>query len=230
MIESETLLNILQLSDSSLPVGRFAHSNGLESLLHYAHRIDKTDIMQYLETLILESVSTLDAVATVHAHRQWLVHNMNAVREIDSHLTSMKLSEGARYFSHSTGSKLINIGLLLTECDRLREYITFIEEDDTLGNAAIVMAILSSQFNIDERCAVLLVSRDAAITVLSAGVRLGVITATESQLFLKNIYPVLCRSYDIASDLNLDEMTESALEYDIYMSKHKEIETKSFLS
>src|SRR5207249_116248 len=61
-------LAALQLADSALPVGRFAHSAGLESLVA-AGSPGEEELYELAESHVVSSVAPLDGAALAHAHR-----------------------------------------------------------------------------------------------------------------------------------------------------------------
>src|SRR5262249_13195602 len=88
------LLAALQLGDSALPIGRFAHSYGLETLLEDDPGAGEPEIGELVETLVIESVGPLDGVAVAHAHRA--AGDVAVLLRLDRALTARKLFSPSR--------------------------------------------------------------------------------------------------------------------------------------
>jgi len=86
-------LQHIQLLDSALPVGAFAHSFGLESLVQNRQIENARDLKEYAETMLLGSWSCADAMAINAVYRFAPQQQWSEIWELD---TSLHLSRAAR--------------------------------------------------------------------------------------------------------------------------------------
>src|SRR5688572_29593262 len=68
-LASTALLALLQLADTSAPIGGYAHSYGLEGLTQEGMLRDGRALRQVLDAAIRHSISTADMVGVVQAFR-----------------------------------------------------------------------------------------------------------------------------------------------------------------
>lgn len=224
------LLAALQLGDSALPIGRFAHSFGLESLLADDPDADEDAIVEIVETLVLESFGPLDGVAVAHAHRAASENDLDALVKIDRAVTARKLTPASRLASTACGRSLAALLPVLTDATPARTLAASIAAGTSDGNLAVVEGTLAHGVGIDSGAAVLVELRGAAASLLSAAVRLGRLPASRSQAAMVQLHAAIARAARDALETPLDEMRSGALEVEIAMMTHRRRDARHFMT
>jgi urease accessory protein len=224
---TDALLGALQLSDSALPIGRFAHSYGTESLLASQPDLDDAALVELVETAVLESAGPLDGVAVAHAHR---AGSVDELRELDARLTARKLAPGARSASHACGGRLAALASELTDHDPAASFAAAVRKGESDGNLAVVEGALAAALGLSVEDAVLLELRSFATGMLSAAVRLGRLSALRSQAAQRRLGPVLETAAAEALRLRLDEASSSTLELELASLRHGRRDVRLFVS
>ena len=76
---SAALLRLLQLASSTLPVGAYSYSQGLEWAVEEGLIINKDDTKQWIVTVLIHSISRLDAPVLARMFDGWANDNTDAV-------------------------------------------------------------------------------------------------------------------------------------------------------
>lgn len=216
-MKPDAFLAALQLADSALPIGRFAHSSGLEALLRGDSGVGESDLVEIVESFLLESAGPLDGVALAHAHR---AGTLEELRMLDRLVTTRKLTPAARLASISCGRQLAGLAALLTETDPAAAYCAEAVEGATDGNLAVVEGALARARGLGEEEAVLLELRGAAWAILSAAVRLGRLSARRAQAALVGLEPALRAAATEALTLPAESMRSSVPELEVHALRH----------
>ena len=154
-------LAALQLADSSLPIGRMVHSQGLEAWLVGNLDAGPAQIGQVVETMILEVAAPLDGVILVHAHR---AADAPTLRALDAFATACKVTQASRDASSSCGRRLARIATRLAPIEpALSTFFDDIATGSTPGHLAVVEGALTRTLGLAEREAVLLEMRGAKV-------------------------------------------------------------------
>ncbi len=224
------ILGALQISDSGLPVGKFAHSYGLESFLRFNNKTNDEVLLEFIETQILQSSAPLDGAALVHAYSAANDSDFAVLISLDRIVTAKKITECSRYISCSAGRNLANIGIQLSDAKILQKLQNHIENNLTSGNSAIVSAVLACSLQIECDIAVLMELQSVAKSILSAAVRLGHISTMKSQFLLAQCNRALCEGLDLARSTSVSELHSFTPELDILMLKHGGLEFRTFIT
>ena len=224
-MSTDALLGALQLSDSALPIGRFAHSYGLESLLAHRPPVDENEVGEVVETAVREATGPLDGVAVAHAHR---ASSVAELRELDAWLTARKLAPGARSASHSCGRRLAALAPRLTDRTPALAFAAAVGAAECDGNVAVVQGTLAAALGIEAQDAVLLELRGLAASMLSAAVRLGVLSALRSQAVQRRLAPAIEAAAGEALRLARSEARSTALELELASLRHPRREARLF--
>jgi len=212
----ESFLMALQLVDSSLPIGRYVHSSGLEGMLEELPR-GSAQISEVVKAVLLHGSGRCDAVAAAHAHREFCAQNLDKLYIVDERLLATKLSEPARNASISCGRQLAKLALQVWPHDVLEQFCSEVQRRDDAGNLAVVAAAVLASKGIGIEETVLAELRGAASSLFSAAVRLGRMGSIEAQIHLHECVPVIVQAAEKALILDLEDMSSTTLELDIAM-------------
>lgn len=225
-MSDEPFLAALLLGDTGLPIGRFAHSHGLEGLLAAERDITEPSLLELVETVILESAGPLDGAACAIAHRASVRLDMGELVALDRRVTARKLSAASRSASTSCGRRLAALVPLLVDGGIAGTFGAAVAAWETDGNLAVVEGVLGCALGLSERQVVLLDLRGLAASLLSAAVRLGRLSAFRSQALLRQAEPALLEA--TAAALATDVLRSTSPELEIFALAHRRAEARLF--
>jgi len=220
----------LQLGDSALPIGRFAHSHGLEALLRTEPDLTRAELEELLETVIVDAVARLDGAAVARAHDLAAQGGPDLLRALDRRVTARKLTPASRRASTTCGRNLAALVPALTDREPITTHAARVRAGESDGNLAVLGGALAHALGIPRRDAVVLELRGVAASFLSAAVRLGCLTASEAQASLRRLSPVLVESAREADTLPEGSLRSVAPELDVYLAAHERLDGRLFAS
>lgn len=216
----EALLAALQLADSALPIGRFAHSYGIEALVNAGSGLGEDAIVELLETVIQESAGPLDGVALAAAHDAAGNGNLTILFDLDACVTTRKLQRSSRIASTTCGRRLAALVPTLTDNEFCATFALAVRAGDTDGNLAVVEGALAQAVGLGRESAVLLELRSVAAAMLSALVRLGQLSAFRAQAILSGLRPTLTHAAVLALEQPMAAMRSVGPELEIHTLRH----------
>jgi urease accessory protein len=223
-------LAALQLGDSSLPIGRFSHSLGLEALLGDDASLTEAQFAELLEAAIGEGIGPLDGTAVAHAHRATRLRSLDSLLRVDRAVTVRKLTPGARLASQACGHQLTALLPALARDEFLDRYRERVSDGSADGNLAVIEGALACSLGITCRQAVLLELRGSAVTMISAAVRLGRLSALRGQAILRDCRPAIEAAASEAMRLPLDAMRSTLPELEIHAARHRLADARMFMT
>lgn len=226
MSDALALLAALQLADSTLPVGRFVHSHGLEAWLAAHPDAPPERLAELVEAVVCEGVAPLDGAFAAQAHR---AGGLDELCALDARLTARKLAPAARAASQAPGRQLAALAPQLAPDDALvAAFAARVRTRETDGNLAVVAGTLARALGVDERDAVLVELRGAASALTSAAVRLGALAPTRAQTILAQVAPALADAAARACALSLDDVSSTAPELELFALAHARADARLF--
>jgi len=216
-MQGRTLLELLHLADSALPIGGAAHSWGLESLA--AEGFVKTpDLQPYLEDLFSETW-LLEAVFCRAAHRR--SHN---ICELDERLSAMRPAREVREASLTLGR-------------RFGELAATVSRHETLLAAAgrpthlpVAAGFVGGTLDFDQDSTVLAFLQQSAAALISAAVRLLPIGQMQAGVLLWDLKPAILECANRSARIGVDEICVFAPLSDLASMRHPCLETRLFIS
>lgn len=223
------LVRMVQLTDSALPIGNFAFSNGLESALQLGVVSDAKTLKSFTQTVLKQS-GRLDGVALLHAHRAALKNDFDKILEIDQELWSRRVGEEQQLMVSRIGRKFAELVEKTAPSPLVSRWLNAIREEKTPGCFGTSHAIIFSEMGIDERQTFAVHQYGVASMVLSAAIRLMKIDHYDTQKILFEINESLDDEYDAISLKTLDDMNSFAPTLDCLMGHHTQAHVRMFMN
>ena len=224
-------LRALQVADGTLPIGRFAHSYGVESW-HAANPDAGPDaFFELVRSTLMGSVATLDGAGVALSHAAAAEGDLMQLRQIDAALTARKLSASARRASTLCGGRLAE---LAAEMDVESEVVSHVAREvgrgSWDGNLSVVEGAVGAGMGIPGELTVLIAVRGHAAAMLSAAVRLGRLGTNRSQALMYALNADIEDCAQVARDLSLDGLWSTLPELEIHAARHEYREARMFMT
>lgn len=223
------LARLLQFSDSTLPIGSFAFSNGLESALQTGVVSDPESLLSYVD-LILRQTSRMDGIALLHAHRAALAGDYEAILEADSELFCRRVGEEQQMMLTRMGKKFAELVLKIMPSPLLERWLGDIKANAAPGCLPIGQALALAHMGVDEVEAFVMHQYGIASMLLSAALRLMRIDHIDTQRILFTAQERVEGDYQAARDLSLDEMASFAPVFDVLVAHHTTTHVRLFMN
>lgn len=223
------LARLLQFSDSTMPVGSFAFSNGLESAIQTGIVNKPDDLLKFVEVL-LRQAAYMDCVAALHTHRAILKNDFDAVLAADNDLWDCRIGEEQHMMLARMGKKLAELALRFDDFPFLKKWLAAIKAGETPGCFPVGQAIALAQLGATEKQVFAVHQYSIASMVLSAAVRLMRIDHLDTQTILYKSQRSLDQDYESICNLELDEMSNFAPVFDVLVAHHLKAHVRLFMN
>jgi len=179
-------LLLLQLMDSSFPVGTFAHSYGLEQSVRDRRVTDAVGVEGFVQSVLSMQVATTDARALAGAHEAARLADIGEVMRVDRELYATKGTSELRDASTSTGRRLLQEVLAHPEVshDLIATYLDTVERDDAPGTHAVALGVVGAALEVPATELVAAMLFSTANTLHQAAMRLLPVSHRDAQAAL----------------------------------------------
>ena len=188
MTDDATLLTALQYADSFFPSGGTAFSWGLEALCAERQVTSADDVRRFLEGQLRHRWASCDRPFLVAAHRAGA--DLDDVAALDRLLEAMTLPRELREGATRAGGALLGIHERLGTTGA-RDYRGRVRAGDAPGHLPVVQGLLLAGVGLDERVASTVSAHALSVGVVSAALRLSVISHVDAQRILSAVRGLL---------------------------------------
>lgn len=227
--EMVLLSRLLQFSDSTLPVGAFAFSNGLESALQTGVVTDASSLQQFVE-LIVRQAAHMDGIALLHTHRAYMAGDYKVAVAADHELWNRRVGEEQQLMLSRMGKKFAELSLKISDFPWLETWLADIKSGSTPGCFPIGHSIALAQMGADEKQAFVVHQYGVASMIMSAAVRLMRIDHLDTQRILFATQARVESDYQDICQLSLDEMSSFAPVFDVLVAHHTKTHVRLFMN
>jgi urease accessory protein len=234
--ELQSLLSVLQLTDSAYPSGRYTLSYGLESLVQSGHLgapPDPLTMTALLGDTIRFGVAPSDGLALACTHRAATAGgsvDLEGLAEVDGRLTAVKLAREARDASTRTGRAVLATATAAIGAPALASYAERIKRGGSPGNHAVVVGLLSAVLGVPALEAVVAELYAFSSGWVSAAVRLGLVTHRAAQSLLHRGRLVIVDAALEVVDQDIGRISSCTPLLDVMAMRHEQAEVRLFAS
>lgn len=224
------LMQLLQMSDSTFPVGTFSFSNGLETAAYEKIVHDADTLHQYVTSVALQGAYT-DGIAAIHAYRTTLDGDLEALKEIDRKLMMCKLNDESRLMLIRMGKKLSELAVrLVPDNALLAGWLDAINSGEISGSYPVTQGIVFAVKGLSEEA--LFASHQYGVInmVLGAALRLVRVSHYDTQLILEDMSLKIPEIYEHVRTLGMSDINCFVPQMDILASLHEKGTMRMFMN
>lgn len=223
------LIRTLQFSDSALPVGAFAFSNGLESAIQQGVVTDAESLQSFIK-VVLRQTAMMDGIALLEGYRAILAKDYQRLIQIDKTFYAYRVGAEQQQMQTRMGRKLAELAEKITQADLLKQWVADIRAGNTIGCYPSSQAIIFAVLGLSEQEA--FVSHQYGITsmILNAAVRLMRIDHYATQSILFELNNDIVSDYDEVKDKRLESMCTFAPLFELLNAHHVNAHVHMFMT
>lgn len=221
---------LLQMTDSTFPVGTFSFSNGLETASFEGIVKDADTLEQYTRSVALQGAFS-DGVAALMTYRAAKKGDFEAVKKIDEELMLFKMNDEARMMLQRMGKKLAELAVkLFPDNEIIASWLKAIQEEKTPGSYPIAQGLAFAAAGCSEK--ELFASHQYGVInmVLGAALRCVRVSHYDTQLILQKLTAEADDLYERASKMDFEDMHSFVPEMDIFASLHEKGNMRMFMN
>jgi urease accessory protein len=213
-----SLLRLLHLADSAIPIGTLSHSFGFEALLE--SRVFTLDSLPGLMRTYLEESMLLDAVFCRSGYR--LAFDECSLRELDTLLSARKPARETREASLVLGRRFCR---LVSAC--MKQDLATVNREI---HFAIAFGVACRKLDIPEESCILAFLEQGCASVLSGLVRLMPLGQESASLILWDLKGAIAETCNRSRDLDPRQAPCFQPALEIASMRHPRMETRLFVS
>lgn len=224
------IMHLLQMTDSTFPVGTFSFSNGLETAAHLGVVHDAASLEQYTRSVARQGAFS-DGVAALLSHRAALRGDLREVELTDRELMLFKMNDEARMMLQRMGKKLAELGVKLFPDNALiASWLGDIRAEKTPGTYPVAQGLAFAACGLSEED--LFASHQYGVInmVLGAALRCVRVSHYDTQLILQRLCAESEELFVQARSMTFGDMNSFVPEMDIFASLHEKGNMRMFMN
>lgn len=225
----ESVMHLLQFTDSTFPVGTFSFSNGLETAAYAGIVTDAATLREFTESQARQAAFT-DGVAAIHSHRNFLAGNYEGIAEADRMLLRYKMNAEARLMLQRMGKKLAELAAKLFDSPLIARWLQGINDSEVPGTYPVGQGIAYAAAGVSEMDMFCAHQYGVINMVLSAALRIVRVSHYDTQKILFDLASQTAGYYEEAAKMELRDMNAFFPQLDIIASLHEKGNMRMFMN
>ncbi|MDO6391042.1 urease accessory protein UreF [Pontibacter sp. BT731] len=227
---SHYLSSLLHLSDPTLPIGGFSHSNGLESYVQQGTVHDAVSADNFIRSMLRNNIKYNDAAFVRLAYEAAACQDVAEIIQLDQECTALKSPKEIRQASIKLGVRLLKIFNRQTEHQLVQHYDTAIFEKEAAGHYCIAFGLYAFLMDIPAKEALLAFYYNAAVGMVTNCVKLIPLGQLDGQAILFRLHPLLQQLTEETLELKRELVGVCNIGFDIHCMQHEHLYSRLYMS
>lgn len=227
---NNSLLNLLHLSDPTLPIGGFSHSAGLETYVQAGSVHNKETAKEYIKGMLFSNIQHSDAALLSLAFDAAVENNIDEICELDQLCHAIKLPEEIRIASTKLGIRLHKIFIHNIVSDLTISFSDMIESKIIKPHYCIAFALYAVSLKLNKSEALSGFYYNALTAMVNNCVKLIPLGQQDGQKLLYTLMNLLNEL--VTKSLNPDQRSIgiSCAGFDIRSMQHEQLYSRLYMS
>lgn len=225
MDSSLSLLRLLQLCNSSLPVGAYSYSEGLETLCYQERITTAADLENWLAAQLDHGSIQVEVAVMLRGYRAWLKAQPQQLAYWNAWYTASRETEELRMQSLQMGRSLLQLFLKLEPTLTLKDIL-----DARSCNYCIAYGLAAAYWQVNELAAALGYFQSWVANLVNAGVKLIPLGQTQGQQIIANLGEAIAHSTQRVLDWEDDDLESNNWGLQLASMEHETLYSRIFRS
>jgi urease accessory protein len=225
-----SLLHLLHLCDSALPIGSFSHSAGLETYVQMGIVNNKTTATSFITEMLSRNLFYTDAAFASLAFVAAANEDTARLLALDEECSAVKLPEEMRMASKKLGWRLLKNFAPFTQHPLVQWMHQQVNIQATTGNYCISFGLLAQALGIGRQEALYGFYYNAAASMVTNSVKLIPLGQQDGQSMLHGLLPQIheLAQQSLAPDEN--KLGLCCTGFDIRSMQHEQLYSRLYMS
>ena len=224
------LFNLLHLTDSTLPIGGFSHSAGLETYVQLGIVQDVKSAKEFVVEMLTKNLQYNDAAFMSLAYDAIKNNDVKTFIDLDNECNAVKLPKEIRLASQKMGMRLLKNFAPLISNNFTDDYLNQIKYKTAFGHYCLAFGLYAAIFNLNKKEALIGFYYNAAVGFVTNSVKLIPLGQQDGQMLLYSLQPLIndLAEKTLCVDKNLLGLCCTG--FDIRSMQHEKLYSRLYMS
>ncbi|SDD45981.1 urease accessory protein UreF [Niabella drilacis] len=229
-MHSSFLGALLHLSDPTLPIGGYTHSNGLETYVQEGIVHNAATAKTFVTQMLQRNIRYNDAAFMARAYQAAEAQNIHRLQQLSLECTALKSPMEIRQASIKLGLRLIKIFRRQQAFEVMELFEQLVQEKEADPHYCIVFGMYARLLNIPLEEALFAFYYNAAVGMITNSVKLVPLGQLEGQDILFQIQPLLKELSETTAGIPDEMLGLCAVAFDIRCMRHERLYSRLYMS